>query len=160
MRLTFAIAAACLIATSAQASRSCLNKTEATRTWPTKQLMIDDDGCWTYRRGPRIEEAPASSRAIAPPDLLQWSDIMAAQASIDPVSTPWVDRWPDIVMEQRKPRFVEPDPPLMTTRNVVSVILVVVLICALGEVALGGMTWWKPLKSGRKLLGLDQNVRL
>jgi hypothetical protein len=46
------LAIVALLFAPAHASRSCLDKNEAARTWPSRALAIDDDRCWTYfRRG-------------------------------------------------------------------------------------------------------------
>src|ERR1700758_4403932 len=46
---------------SARASRHCLDKAEAARTWPTQALMKDGDGCWTYDRRSSRTEAPVAT---------------------------------------------------------------------------------------------------
>lgn len=59
---TLAIAIALLSSIeTAHASRSCLNRGEAGRVWPTRELIRDDDGCWTFdrRRTARLEAARA-----------------------------------------------------------------------------------------------------
>lgn len=145
MHRSFAIAAACcLIATSAQASRSCLNKNQAARTWPTKQLVKDDDGCWTFRRVPQQEQVrPDATRADAPVTILR---VIRATPEGEKA---WSDRWPDVEITPRQPVFVEPQQPMMTARNVVSVVLVVALVVALAEVSLG-LTRWNSIKIDRK----------
>jgi hypothetical protein len=42
---------------AAQASRRCLDHAEAARTWPTRALALDGDGCWTFDRRPPPAEA-------------------------------------------------------------------------------------------------------
>jgi hypothetical protein len=42
----------------AQASRHCLDYAEAARTWPTRMLAKDADGCWTYDHHPPRAEVP------------------------------------------------------------------------------------------------------
>lgn len=62
---------------AAQASRHCLDRAEAARTWPNRALTQDGDRCWTYDRNPppveaavRIaEEPPATARD---PTLREW----------------------------------------------------------------------------------------
>jgi len=52
IRLAIIVAACLISAAPTLASRSCLDKNEAGRTWPARQLVKDEDGCWTYRRDP------------------------------------------------------------------------------------------------------------
>jgi hypothetical protein len=62
---------------AAQASKHCLDRAEAGRTWPNRALTLDGDGCWTYdRRPPPVEagvsiqeEPPAAARD---PTLGHW----------------------------------------------------------------------------------------
>ena len=57
IRAAVVLAIVALLSAPAHASRSCLDKNEAARTWPDRVLAIDDDGCWTYfRRG--LKPAP------------------------------------------------------------------------------------------------------
>jgi hypothetical protein len=144
------IAAGCLIAMAApaHASRSCLDKSEAGRTWPARQLVKDDDGCWTYRRDvkpPVVEQTAAPPRVTdpPPPDMRTWANAMAAMpvpVSV-PVVTPWVDRWPNVqTIELGKPLPVaETKTSLLSARTVILAITILVLCVALIEVAFGGM---------------------
>jgi hypothetical protein len=50
IRTAMVLVIAALLSAPAHASRSCLDKNEAARTWPSRVLAIDDDGCWTYLR--------------------------------------------------------------------------------------------------------------
>jgi hypothetical protein len=47
-------------ASTAHASRHCLDYAEAARTWKARVLAKDGDGCWTYDRHPPRVEVPAS----------------------------------------------------------------------------------------------------
>lgn len=68
---------------AAHASRHCLDRAEAARTWPSQMLAKDGDGCWTYdHRPPRVEmniavpdTPPAPLREVTLAD--RWSDIDA-----------------------------------------------------------------------------------
>jgi hypothetical protein len=149
------IAAGCLIATVAptHASRSCLDKAEAGRTWPARQLVKDEDGCWTYRRDvkppsveqaaatPRLSEPPPRVTDPPPPDMREWANAMAAMPVPVPVATAWVDRWPNVqTIELRKPRpAVATKTPLLSVRTVILAITILVLCVALIEVAFGGL---------------------
>ena len=68
IRAAVVLAIAALLSAPAHASRSCLDKNEAARTWPGRVLAIDDDGCWTYfRRGlkPASVDDSVNDRAVA-----------------------------------------------------------------------------------------------
>src|SRR5215475_3015278 len=47
-------------APAAYASRHCLDHSEAARTWPSRALLQDGDGCWTYDRHPPRTQIPAA----------------------------------------------------------------------------------------------------
>ena len=60
--LAAAFAILSMAATStAYASRHCLDYAEAARTWPTRMLAKDGDGCWTYDHHPPRLEMPVST---------------------------------------------------------------------------------------------------
>ena len=64
---------------------------------------------------------------------------MAAMADNNPTvqATPWIDRWPDMIVVPPKPVFVEPAQPLM--RKVLLVIAIVALCVPLFAVPFGGI---------------------
>lgn len=137
IRAAMVLAIAALLSAPAHASRSCLDKNEAARTWPSRVLAIDDDGCWTYLRRllkpapvvDSVNDRAASAQPTVPPDLIGWSSTMAATAEIDPAvqATAWIDRWPDRIMMPPEPVFVESPRPWMTPRNVLLVIAIVAM---------------------------------
>jgi hypothetical protein len=143
IRAAMVLAIVALLSAPAHASRSCLDKNEAARTWPGRALAIDDDGCWTYfRRG--FKPAPVNDRAptaqpTIPPGARKWSNIMAEMPEIDPKvqATRWVDRWPDVIVVPLKPVSVEPPQPL--TRTILVVIATIALSVSLIVVVFGGM---------------------
>jgi hypothetical protein len=145
IRVAVVLAVAALLSAPAHASRSCLDKNEAARTWPGRVLAIDDDGCWTYfRRGLKpapaddsVNDRAANTQPTVPPDMREWSNTMAAMAEINPTvqATPWIDRWPDMIVVPPKPVFVEPPQPLM--RKVLLVMAIVTLCVALVAVSFG-----------------------
>ena len=147
IRVASVLAIVALLPAPAHTSRSCLDKNEAARTWPSRALAIDDDGCWTYfRRGlkPALVNESVNDRApnaqpTVPPDAREWSNTMAAMPAIDPAvqATRWVDRWPDMTARRPKPLFVEPPQPLM--RTILLVTTIVGLSVSLVTVAFGGM---------------------
>jgi hypothetical protein len=75
--LAVALAVLLTFTPPAQASRHCLDRVEAARTWPNRALTQDGDRCWTYdRRPPPLEaavsiseEPPATARD---PTLGEW----------------------------------------------------------------------------------------
>lgn len=79
----------------AYASRHCLDYPEAATTWPSRALLKDADGCWTYDHHPPRAELPA---AIHDP-------VLPARGS-----TP-TDRWVDADVIQVELRQSEPDTP-------------------------------------------------
>jgi hypothetical protein len=160
IRAAVLLAIAALLSAPAHASRSCLDKNEAARTWPGRVLAIDDDGCWTYfRRGLKpapaddsindraanaqptapaddsMNDRAANAQPTVPPDMREWSNTMAAMAEIYPAvqAPPWIDRWPARIVVPPKPVLVEPSQPLMRE------VLLVIAIVALVAVAFGGM---------------------
>jgi hypothetical protein len=147
IRAAVVLAIAALLSAPAHASRSCLDKNEAARTWPGRVLTIDDDACWIYfRRGLKpapvedsVNDRVSNAQPTVPPDMREWSNSMAAMAEINPAAqaTPWIDRWPDMIVVPPKPVLVEPAQPLM--RNVLLVIAIVTLCVALVAVAFGGI---------------------
>ena len=147
IRAAIILAIAALLSAPVQASRSCLDRDEAARTWQGRVLAIDDDGCWTYfRRGLKpspvddsVNNRAANAQPTVPPDMREWSNTMAAMAEIGPAvqATPWIDRWPDMIAVPPKPVFVEPPHPLM--RKVLLIIAIVTLCGALVAVAFGGI---------------------
>jgi hypothetical protein len=147
IRAAMVLAIVALLFAPAHASRSCLDKNEAARTWPGRALAIDDDGCWTYfRRGfkPAPVEDSANDRAptaqpIIPQGARKWSNTMAEMPEVDPKmqATRWVDRWPDVIEVPLKPVSVEPPQPL--TRTILVVIAIIALSVSLIVVVFGGM---------------------
>jgi hypothetical protein len=151
IRTAVILAIAALLSAPAHASRSCLDRDEAARTWPGRVLAIDDDGCWTYfRRGLKplpvddsLNDRAANAQPTVPPDMREWSNTMAAMAEINPnvQATPWIDRWPDMIAVPPKPAFVEPPQPL--TRKVLLLIAIATLCLALFAVAFGSIVQHK-----------------
>jgi hypothetical protein len=147
VRAAMVLALVALLSAPAHASRSCLDKDEAARTWPGRALAIDDDGCWTYfRRGFKpagadasVNDRTAAAQPSAPPDVRKWSNTMAAIPKIDPAvpGTRWVDRWPEVIVVPPKPVFVEP--PQSSMRTILLVIAIVAMGVSLVAVAFGGM---------------------
>jgi hypothetical protein len=156
IRAAMVLAIVALLFAPAHASRSCLDKNEAARTWPGRALAIDDDGCWTYfRRGfkPAPVEDSVNDRAptaqpTIPPGARKWSNTMAEIPEIDlkVQATQWVDHWPDVIVVPLKPVSVEPPQPL--TRTILVVIATFALSVSLIVVVFGGMIDQRKPKTG------------
>ena len=92
--LAAAFAILSMAATStAYASRHCLDHAEAARTWPTRMLAKDGDGCWTYDHHPPRLEMPVST-----PEM-----VLSRREPI------LMDRWVDADMPQVELRQPEPE---------------------------------------------------
>ena len=119
---TLAIMALALTST-AYASRHCLDQTEAARTWPTRSLMKDGDGCWTYdRRPPRAEVRVAAPEAVGP-------------VVVPPVHPPkLMERWPEtnqsLIQVELREFDPQPTPESKSSVNVRQVALFVSLVLA------------------------------
>ena len=129
--LAAALAILLLATTSAAlASRRCLDQAEAGRTWPTRPLAQDGDGCWTYDHHPSAAETPASM-----PDTVM------------PVREPMLmERWPDENLLRIELRELEPDrvqprgpraKPAATTRQVALLVSLLLAAGSVVEVATG-----------------------
>ena len=143
IRAAMVLATVALLFAPAHASRSCLDKDEAARTWPGRALAIDDDGCWTYfRRGfkpaPVDDNRPANAQPTVPPNVRKWSNTMAEMPEIDPEvqAIRWADRWPDVIVVPLKRESFEPPQPSM--RAIFLGIAIIALCCFLFAVAFGG----------------------
>jgi hypothetical protein len=80
-------------ASTAHASRHCLDYAEAARTWKAQMLVKDRDGCWTYDHHPPRVEVPVSM----PETVLSRREPMPA------------DRWADADVLQVELRQPEPE---------------------------------------------------
>jgi len=117
------------LATTAQASRHCLDQAEAARTWPTRALAKDGDGCWTYdRHRPRLAEAAASAletphskpETIAPP--------------------PGNERWPEanlVQFEPSEPELIAEERSSLGKRHLALFVSLVLAVASVIEVATG-----------------------
>jgi hypothetical protein len=92
--LAAALAILLLMATPAvYASRHCLDYSEAVRTWPSRALVKDGDGCWTYDHHPPRAEVPVAIHGPVLP---------ARESTL-------MDRWVDADLIQVELRQGEPD---------------------------------------------------
>jgi hypothetical protein len=115
------------LTSTAYASRNCLDQPEAARTWPTRSLMKDGDGCWTYdRRPPRAELRIATPEVVAPVVAL-------------PVRPPkLMERWPEtnqnLIQLELREFDPQPTPESKSSVNVRQVALFVSLVLAVVSV--------------------------
>jgi len=119
------------LSSAAYATHHCLDHGEAARSWPTRVLVKDHDGCWTYDRHPRPE------MSIFAPET-----IMPARESM------LMDRWPDTNLLQVELRELEPESelnpepvppakPLVTMRHFALFVSLVLATVSVVEVATG-----------------------
>jgi hypothetical protein len=80
-------------AQAAYASPHCLDYPQAARTWPSRVLAKDGDGCWTYDHHPPSAQVPVAIHELVPP---------AREASP-------MERWADADLVQVELRQSEPD---------------------------------------------------
>jgi hypothetical protein len=90
-----------MVVPAAHASRHCLDYPEAARTWPSRALAKDGDGCWTYDRHPPRAEAPFVMHdpvlpAREPARLERWADADLFQIELRQSE-------PDAVSEENAP---------------------------------------------------------
>jgi hypothetical protein len=117
------------LSSTAYASRHCLDQAEAARTWPTRNLTKDGDGCWTYDRRPaRAEVRLATPEAVAP--------------LVRPVKL--MDRWPETNQDliQLDPREFDPQPtpepkPSVNVSQLALFVSIVLAVVSVIEVATG-----------------------
>jgi hypothetical protein len=118
---------------TAHASRHCLDRAEAARTWPTQVLARDDDGCWTYDHHSRragvtvaVRETPASMQAATLPN--RWDD---RESDSDTVQLELASFEPERVSEPPLPGT------LASASQFALLISLVLAIAAVVEVATG-----------------------
>ena len=125
--LAAALAIMLLASTSTTyASRQCLDRTEAARTWPTRMIAKDGDGCWTYDHHPPRAEVP-----IWVPETIMPSRERSS-----------MERWPDTNLLEVELRELEPDPapeetPLVAMRQLGLFVALVLATVSVLEVATG-----------------------
>ena len=114
------------LTTTAHASRHCLDHAEAARTWPTRAIVKDGDGCWTFDHHPPRAEVPI------------W-----VPQTIMPVREPsLMDRWPDTNLLEIELRELEPQPepetpPLVAMGHLGLFVALVLATVSVLEVATG-----------------------
>jgi hypothetical protein len=119
--------AALALASTAHASRHCLDQVEAGRTWPTRALVKDGDGCWTYDRRPPRAEVPIARPQMSP------SFVPTRQSML-------MDRWPETTLIQIEQRELEGEPipepnPPVNVRQFALFVSLVLAVVSIIEVA-------------------------
>jgi hypothetical protein len=115
------------LTTTAYASRHCLDQTEAARTWPTRSLMKDGDGCWTYDRRPsRGEVRIATPEAIVP--------VVASVVRPPKLMERWPETNQNLIQLELREFDPQPTPESKSSVNVRQVALFVSLVLAVVSV--------------------------
>jgi hypothetical protein len=81
------------------------------------------------------------SPLFAPALLPSWLDAMAAipLPALQEPEADWIDRWPDMKPAEPRPLVVAAETQILSARNVIIAITMIVLCVAIGEVAFGGL---------------------
>ena len=119
------------LTSAAYATHHCLDHGEAARSWPTRVLVKDHEGCWTYDHHPR-------------PDM----SVFAPETIVPARESMLMDRWPDtnlLQVELREPEPeselnpepVPPEKPLVTMRHFALFVSLVLATVSVAEVATG-----------------------
>lgn len=117
-------------APTAHASRHCLDRAEAGRTWPAQTLVRDGDGCWTYDHRSRRAEL----------------SVVVPETPMPVPGATLADRWSDMDMPALELRRLEPkrvsEPPspagpIASVRQLALFVALVLAITAVVEVATG-----------------------
>jgi hypothetical protein len=151
-----------LVATTpAEASKSCMTKTEARQHFGSVHIYWHgEDHCWDATPMRRHHQIHKVQQKIDEP---KWHQAMSEMLlDEEPVQTPWVDRWVDIepaqlpivarraeIVQVRPPPIIEPE-PMVTPRHVVMVIIAITLTLATVEVLFGGSIYRRPTSRRRK----------
>ena len=110
------------LATTAQASRHCLDQVQAARTWPARALAKDGDGCWTYdHHKSRLAEAAISAPETSAP-------------------TPENERWPEanlVHVELSEPELMPEERSSLGKRHLALFVSLVLAVASVIEVAPG-----------------------
>jgi hypothetical protein len=156
MRVAVFVVFVSVLTTASEASQSCMSKTEARQHFGSTYLYWHGaDHCWdatsTQRHSVQHrvqhrepEPTPTAVIPMPSPDLRRSANAMVADESGTDLitATPWVERWIDITqVAPPKPAIVieRRAKPMVTPRDVVAAITIVILLIALVEVMFGGM---------------------
>ena len=148
----FVVFVSVVLATSSEASRSCMTKTEARQHFGSVHIYWHGAGhCWNATSTRRHHRVHQVQRKINPP---KWRDSMSKMLpdetskmlpDEEPVQKTWVDRWVDIESPQIVSRWVylaqvtsapviEPIlEPMVTLRGMAMLIIAITLTLAIVE---------------------------
>jgi hypothetical protein len=149
MRVAVIVVFASVLTTPAEASKSCMGKTEARQHFGSVHLYWHGpEHCWDATPARRHHQVQRVQRKSDQP---KWQDSMSEMLPDEkPVPTPWVNRWVDIEPPPIVLRWVDiaqvaPLPviskpePMVTPRGVVMVIITIVLTLVMVEILFSGM---------------------
>lgn len=120
------------------ANAGCLTRDQAAKTWPTRELTRDGDGCWTFWRKGLRHETSAVDGLPARTDVLQTVGTTVSVQQTEPLPDLWITRWPETQMAEYRRIVVERDPPpVISTRLVVIIAVSISLTLAVIEVLWG-----------------------
>jgi len=153
-----------VLTTPSEASKSCMTKTEARQHFGSVHIYWHGkDHCWDatptrrHHRIHKVQQKIQIHKVQQKIDEPKWHEAMSEMLpDEEPVQTPWVDRWVDIqppqfpivarwvnIVQVPPPPIIEPE-PMVTTRGVVMVIIVIALTLAIVEVLFGGTIYQRP----------------
>lgn len=143
MSTAIAILLLTYMSTPSDAARNCLNRDEAARTWPTRNLARDGDGCFTYEK--RRASLPTRSAADGEGELVVAPLPAPSAPSPSTEYTPpainelgWIERWPEArVVEVPTPH--EDDGLRFEPRYIALLLALTLATVAVIEVATGGI---------------------
>jgi hypothetical protein len=152
MRVAVIVVFALMVATPSEASRSCMNKTEARQHFGSVHIYWHGaEHCWDATTTRRHHQLLQVRQKKSDPN---WHDAMSemladggsapaltrlapAATQLAPAPTPWVNRWVDLeqspivsrwvdIAQVAPPLVIRAAEPLVTPRGVVTVILFVI----------------------------------
>jgi hypothetical protein len=159
-----AIVVLLVLTTPSEASKSCMTKTEARQHFGSVHIYWHGkDHCWDatptrrHHRIHKVQQKIQIHKVQQKIDEPKWHEAMSEMLpDEEPVQTLWVDRWVDIqppqlpivarwvnIVQVPPPPIIEPE-PMVTTRGVVMVIIVIALTLAIVEVLFGGTIYQRP----------------
>ena len=158
MRVAMIVVSMLVVATSSEASTSCMSKTEARQHFGSAHIYWHGaDHCWdTAAPTRRHYQINGTQRKIHQP---KWLDAMSEILPDEPVQSPWVNRWVDIepstlpliarwvdIDQVAPPPIVErKSEPMVTPPGIVWLVFItIVLMLATIEVLFRGTIYEQP----------------
>src|ERR1700682_1735378 len=131
-----------VVTTPSEASQSCTSKTEARQHFGSVHIYWHGrDHCWDATPTRRHHQINKVQRKIQIHEVQEkidqpnWHDSMSEMLPDDePVQTPWVDRWANIV-QGPPPPIIERNPePMVTPRGVLLVLVFIAIVLTLATI--------------------------